>query len=125
VTGHGLPAEKVALNDGFEDFGRTRMVPDAFGIDDRDGPAHANPEAVGLGAEDERLRTDESEFLQAALQEFPGRDPGVPGAALRFGRIGTEEDVALEAAQTQGVHRGGQFGRGHKRLAGCFHEANG
>ncbi len=108
-----LSGDEVFLDDAFQNFRRTRVVPHAFGINDSDGAAHTDAEAVGLGAEDQRLRTGQAKFLQPPLQEFPGRNPGFPGAAFGFGRFGAQKDVTLEVFQAQ-FGGGGLEVVGHK-----------
>ena len=58
-----LAVDEVFLNDALEDFRRAGVVPGALRINDCDGAARANPEAVGLGAVHFWLETNEAEFL--------------------------------------------------------------
>ena len=68
-----FPADQMFLNDALQHFRRAGVVPDAFGINDRNRPAHADAQAVGLGAINQRLRPGEIQFLEPALQKFPRR----------------------------------------------------
>src|SRR6185295_7931359 len=75
-------ADEMFLDDPLEHRRVALAVPRAFGIDDRDRSAFANPQAVGLGAQDAAL-VDEAERLQPRLQVLPGREPPLLLAALR------------------------------------------
>src|SRR4029079_3207818 len=90
---HDLSLEEVLLDDPFEHRRIAFPVPRALGIDDRNRPAFADPQAVGLRAEDAAL-IGEPQFLEAALQIVPGREPARLVATLRRGLIAAEEDVA-------------------------------
>ena len=68
-----LPPIKCSWNDALQNFRRTTVIPDALGINHRHRPAHADAQAVGLGAKNQRLRADEIQFLQPPLQKFPGQ----------------------------------------------------
>ena len=94
-----LAVDEVFLDDALEDFRRAGVVPGALGIDDRDGAACANAEAVGLGAVHFWLETNEAEFLEPCFQERPRLEAGRLGAALRLGLVGTEKNVALKLFQ--------------------------
>ena len=59
-----FPANEMFLNNALQNGGRTRPVPDAVGINDRDGTLGANAQAIGFGAIDERMWADEFQFLQ-------------------------------------------------------------
>jgi hypothetical protein len=85
----------MLLDDAFEDFGGAGVVPGAFGVNDGDGAADADAEAIGLGAVDEGLGADEVEFLEAFFEVFPGFDAGFAVAAFGVFGFGAEEDVAL------------------------------
>ena len=91
-----LAVDEVFLDDALEDFRRAGVVPGALGIDDRDGAACANAEAVGLGAVHFWLETNEAEFLEPCFQERPRLETGRLGAALRFGLVGTKKNMALK-----------------------------
>ena len=99
--GHGFPTDEMLLNDALQRGRRAGVIPGALGIHDGDGAARADLEAVGLGAIDQCLRPDEAEFLQPALQIFPRLDARLARAALGFGLVGAEEDVAAEFLHTQ------------------------
>src|SRR5262245_61285016 len=66
-------ADEMFLDDSLEHLGRAGVIPDAFGINDRDRPARADAEAVGFRAIDQRLGSRELQFLEPLLQKFPRR----------------------------------------------------
>ena len=105
-------------DDAFEDRGCAGVVPDAVGVNDGDGAAEADPEAVGLGPQDQRGVL--AEGGEALLEELP-RGQALGGvAAFRFRGIGAEEDMALPAADSRRscccfqfrVHRAGGIAGG-------------
>ena len=99
----------MLLNDALQHFRRARVIPDAFGINDRDRPAHANAQTVGLGAIHQRLRPGEVQFLQAPLQKFPRRQARFARAAFRLRRVGAQKNVAAEFFEAERFHGGLQF----------------
>ena len=96
-----LAVDEVFLDDALEDFRRAGVVPGALGIDDRDGAACANAEAVGLGAVHFGLEANKAEFLEPRFQERPRFETGLLGAALRLGLVGAEKNVAFNSPQTK------------------------
>ena len=98
------------MDDAFEDFWRTRMVPNAFWIDHGDGALDADAQAVRLGAEDGGVATGvEAEFFEAAFEEIPGYEAGFFGTTIRHGLIGAEEDVALDFSDPMGFSGAAEF----------------
>jgi hypothetical protein len=93
-----LAADQVFLDDALQHFWCGGVIPDAFGVDDGDGPAFADTEAVGLGA---IHVVEESQFSQAAFQVVPGFDAHLSRAALRIGLLGTQEDMVLNGGDAQ------------------------
>ena len=53
---NNLPANQMLLNDAFQNIRRAGVIPNAFRINDRNRPMRTNPQAVDLGAIDQRLR---------------------------------------------------------------------
>ena len=102
----GLAAEEVVLNDALEAFRSAGVIPDGIGIDDSDGAAGANAEAVGLCAMDESLRAAELELGEAFFKKLPGGHAFIEGAALGLGGGGTEQDVLLIAVEVEGFSCG-------------------
>jgi hypothetical protein len=71
------------------------VIPDALGINDSDGAAHADFQAIGFRAIDSRVRTFcEAKFLETAFQEFPGRSAFLFRTALRLRLFRAEKNVA-------------------------------
>jgi acetyl esterase/lipase len=93
VRSNRTAANQVFLDDLFQDGRVARGVPRAFGVDDRDRPAFANSQAVGLRAQDAALLR-QPELLQSAFQELPRRKPAFLLTAFRRGLIATEKNVA-------------------------------
>ena len=91
-----FPADQVLLDDALQNFRRAGVIPDAFGINDRDGPAHTDAQAVGLGAIHQRLGAGEIQFLEPPFQKFPRGQTGFARTAFRFGRVGAKKNVAPE-----------------------------
>ena len=97
------------LNDALQHCGRARVIPDPFGIDHRDGTARTDLEAIGLGARNERLRADETEFLEPVLEVIPRNQTRLPVTALRLGLVGTEKEMPPHGGQAE-------FGRQSRQL---------
>lgn len=96
------PANEMFLDNPLQNFGRTGVIPRAFRINDRDGAAQADPQAVGLCSEDKRLRAySELELLEPFLQKIPRSEPRFLGAAFRFRLIGAEENMTAVLADPQ------------------------
>src|SRR5438128_1341258 len=86
-------ADQMFVNDALEHRRIAAPIPRAFGIDDRDRAAFADPEAVHFAAKDAALLR-QAELLQASLQEFPRREPAILLAAFRIRLIAAQKDVA-------------------------------
>ena len=110
------------------------MIPNSFGINDGNGAARADTEAVRLGAINQRFRPDEVQLLEPAFQKFPRLETFFFRGAMWLGLVGTEEDMPSVFLQTQGLYDRLQFFR-HKiivhkvefaskriRMACKFHE---
>ena len=107
-----FPADQVLLNDALQHLRRARMIPGAFRVNHRDGPADTDAEAVRLGAENFRVvGVGQPELLEPPLEVFPGFQPGFLRAAFRLGLIRAEEDVALDFFNAEGVGAGAEVGR--------------
>ncbi len=90
----------LLLDDALEDLRRASPVPDALGVDERDRALLADLQAVRLGAVD-AARSNQAEFDEAALQEFPGFQAFRFARTLRLGLIAAEEDVAARFAHAE------------------------
>src|ERR1019366_5960154 len=78
---HGPPADEVLLDDPLEDGRVARAIPHSLGIDDGDGAAGADPQAVRLVPLHAAARR-EAELFQARLQEGPRGVRAIPAGAL-------------------------------------------
>ena len=94
VLGDNAAAQEVLLDDPLQHRRVARAVPGAFRVDDRDRPALANPQAVGLRAED-AAALGELQFAQAPLQVGPSLETAFLLAALRHALVAAEQDVPL------------------------------
>lgn len=84
------------VDDAVGDFFRHRVIPDAFGIDDGDGPVFTDAQAVGLAAE--RAVTGGRDALLHMLPDFVGL---LFRRAFGLGLIGANEDVAIEFSDAE------------------------
>jgi hypothetical protein len=100
---------EVFLDDFFQNIGSAGVIPDAFGINDGDGAAQADAEAVGFGAIDQRFGTGELEFLQACFEVIPRSQTGFFGTALWLGLISAKEDMAAIFTDAQSFGFAVQF----------------
>jgi hypothetical protein len=96
---HGFSADEMFLNDAFQHSRRATVIPNAFGINDRDGAARADAQATSFAAKHERVGTDEVQFFEALLEKFPRGEGLFARATLGFVRVGAEKDMALEFFQ--------------------------
>jgi hypothetical protein len=127
---HNLVVDQMFLDDPLNDGGRSCFVPDPFGIDHHDRALLADAQTIGLGAEDTTRAISgglvQSKFLQPPFEVVPGGEAVGFVAADRLGLVGADEDVAIDAIESEfgdgslegGV--GGWVGRG-----GCCHGVDG
>jgi len=102
-VGDDAALEQVLLDDAFQDGGGAGVIPYTARIDDGYRAANADAQTVGFGAIDQGIRAGQIQFLEAALEEFPGFKAGFFGAALWLGLVGAKEDVAGVMGQAQGL----------------------
>lgn len=113
-----MPAQQVGLDDLLEYLRGAALIPGAFGIHDGHRAAGADLEAIHLGPGNQRLRADESQFLEAVFQEVPGGLAGIGVAALRLRGRRTKEEVPDNGGNTvadgniSGRFRRDRFGHG-------------
>lgn len=105
--------EQMFLDDPLNNFWRSRFVPDALGIDHHDRALLANPEAIGLGAEDTTGamtsgrplaiggRLVESEFLEPPFEVVPGFKAGGFVTADGLGLVGADEDMPIDLVESE------------------------
>ena len=94
VPGDNFPADEMLLDDLLQHFRRAAVIPHALGIDNGNGAAYADAQAVGACAEDEGVWADEAQFLEARLEEFPRGGTRFAWAAFGIVGVHAEEDVA-------------------------------
>ena len=87
------------VNDPFQDRRIALAVPRAFGINDGDGSAFADAQAVGLGSEDAALFR-KLELLQTALQEVPRGETARLVTALRGCLVAAQKNVPSRDGNT-------------------------
>ena len=97
------------MDDAFQHFRGAGVIPDAFGIDEGDRPAHANTQAIRFRAVNERLRSDQVQLGEPALQKFPGGQGFFARTAFGIGRVGAEKNMAAEFFHTKLFHGGQAF----------------
>jgi len=74
------------------------VIPDALGINQRDGATIADAQAIGARAIDP---VQQAKLFQAPLQIVPRLQTSLFAAALGFGLVGAEKDVPLYAREVQ------------------------
>src|SRR5438046_2275830 len=85
---------------------RDVLVPDAFGIHDRDRPARADAQAIAFCAIHRPARSSEIQFLQPLLDVVPD---GLTLIEIRA--IGTETDEQMSIEMADAKRGRGRFGR--------------
>ncbi len=98
---HRRTAYQMFLNDAFQNIRRAGVVPDAFGINECDGPLLTYPQTVSLGSVDSTLAR-QAEFIEAGFQVVPGFEACRLLRAFWLGLIAAQEDMALDATYFQG-----------------------
>src|SRR5690348_4224951 len=88
-----LAADQMFLDDPLEDRRIALAVPRAFRIDNGVRSAFADPQAVGLGAENAAL-LGQTQLFEARLEKLPCDEATMQVAALRLGLIAAQKDVA-------------------------------
>lgn len=102
---HDLIADEMFLNDSFDDFGSCGFIPNAVGVDHHNWALVADAEAIGFGAKDAAGAIGrgliESEVLEAFFQVIPGDETRGFVATKRFGLVGADENVAINAIESE------------------------
>ena len=94
-----LATDQMFLDDPLEDRRIALAVPGAFRIDNGNRSAFADPQAVGLGAENAAV-LGQPQLFEARLQKLPSDQAAMQVAALRLGLIAAEQDVAPRDGNT-------------------------
>lgn len=95
-------ADQMFLDDPLEDRRIALAVPRAFRVDNGNRSAFADPQAVGLGAEDPAL-LGKPQLFEARLQKLPCDQAAMQVAALRLGLIAAQENVAPRDRNTDAL----------------------
>ena len=93
-----LTADEVLLDDPLEVFRGDMLIPDAFGVDDGDGSAAADAEALAACAVDGSGRGGQVQFGESRFEVIPAFLSLLRVNAVR---AGAEEDVAGDAVDAQ------------------------
>lgn len=94
-------AYKMFLNDPFECGWIAPSIPGAFRVHHRNRSAFADTKAVDLRAKNSSL-LGKSELSEPAFQILPSGDSAFQVAALRFGLLGAEENMATRDRYADG-----------------------
>src|SRR6185295_12019650 len=92
-------ADQMFLHDPLEDRRIALAVPRALRIDDGNRSAFADPQAVGLGAENAAV-LGQPQLFEARLQELPCDKAAMQVAALWLGLIAAQKNVAPRDGNT-------------------------
>lgn len=71
----------MLLNDAFENFGRARVIPNAIGVDDCDGPLDAHAQAICFSSADAAFFR-KTKLFESMLEILPRLKPFLHLAAL-------------------------------------------
>jgi len=85
----------MVLDDLFENFGGTGVVPHFVGINDGNGTIFTNAQAIGFGAEDASPLA-KTQLFETAFEEVPGGKTGFFRTTFGFGLIAAEKNVPLD-----------------------------
>ena len=111
-------ADQVFLNDAFNNFGSTGVIPCTIRVNQHDGPFFAYTQAINLAAVDAAF-TGQIEFVKPFLKVIPGCQSVLFAAALRVGLVTADEDVIFHSlVKTQVRRNRGKFPR--NRIFGLF-----
>jgi hypothetical protein len=107
----GFSVDEMLLDDAFEHFGRARVIPNAFRIDDGDRSLCADAEAIDFASIDQRLRANEVQFLEPLFQVVPRLQAALLRRAFGLGLVGAQENVPPVLFQTERLGEVMQFAR--------------
>jgi hypothetical protein len=72
----------MILENSFKHLRRAGVIPNTFGINDRNRAVDANAQAISFGSINQRLGSDEVQFFKSALEVLPRGEVFVLGSAL-------------------------------------------
>jgi len=104
--------DEMLLDDLLKHGGRAGVIPDAVGIDNRDGPILADAQAIGFGAIYSTL-AGQLQFFEPGFQVFPCLMPRGLFTAFGVGLVTAQENMPanvanaefFEALLQRGVHQ--------------------
>ena len=91
----------MLLDDFFQHIRCAGVIPNAFGVNDRDRPIGAHAQAIDLAAIDQRLGAGELQVFEALLEELPGHCGLFGGRAMRLSLIGTKKNMPFVFGQAE------------------------
>ena len=98
------------LDNSLQDSRGAGVIPDGLRVNDRDWALLADSQAIGFRAIDQRLRPNQVQLFEPALQILPGFQALDLGRAFGFRLISAEENMAAIFLQAEGIDRGFQTG---------------
>ena len=96
---YGSTPEQMLLDDSLEHRWVAVTIPGAFGVDDRDRPTFAHPQAVGFSAQD-TTASRQAKLVEATLEILPGLQPAAPLTILGGRLIAAEENMTCGNVDT-------------------------
>src|SRR5438132_1066683 len=95
----------MLLDDSFQYFRRAGMIPDSFGINDRNWALRADAKAIGFRPIDQSFRACEFQFFEPLLEEFPRGQALFFRRALGFGLIRAKKNMPMIFLHTKALCR--------------------
>lgn len=77
------------------------MIPNRIGVDDRNRPVSADPQAIRLASMNQGIGAAKFEFIEPILEKLPRDRALVGGTTFGFGGRGTEKDVSAVGIEIQ------------------------
>src|SRR5207237_1215527 len=102
--------DQMFLDDPLQNFGRARVIPDPFRINDRDRAMHADAKTIRFCAKYHRsIALPHPELLEPVFKVFPRFDALFLRATFGLGLISAEKDVPMEFPDPQRLNFPLQF----------------
>lgn len=114
-------ADQMARDDFLQHGRCAAFIPDAFGINERDGPLRANLQTIDLSAQ-YAAAAHQPQFAQARFEIVPRHKAGGFVAAFGLGLVGAQENMSPALINAELVHDCGKIGRGGGRGAVVLHK---
>jgi len=107
-----FPSDKMFLDNYFQNFWCTRVIPRPLGVNHGDGTLSADAKAVRFGAINQRVRADQVQFFQPFFEKFPGLKALLFWRAFSLGRVRAEENMPAIFFEAERFHELIQFVHG-------------